>query len=581
MRIKLLNILLLILITFNSDAQIPPPCGITPIVICDQDLDGVVLVDLSEIFPFNFCSITSSEASNYYPLTYYLSEEDALNSANALNAESFFASEYQDIYRRADPINSEEHNVLIAGEPLIIGTAPTANWPTPLFNCEFDDSGFSVFDLYSKSQEIIYEPSDLGNYLTFYETYDDAINLINPLPLEYTNVTPNNQTIFACVSLNPFPVEYNCREIVELDLIVNGSQCEDISVDIVRISAPPRPGFAYSNRLYISNEHTTTVENGNVEFLYGDLLLFQDMSFSSPNLSATPLTNGFSVNFTSLEAGEEVYVDFNFLLPSDVPLGTILSSNATYTTNSTDFNPINNNSSLTLAVVGSYDPNDKMESHGPSLIYDDFINSDEWLYYTIRFQNIGTAEAIFVRIEDELDVQLDERTFQMLRSSHDYSVTRVGNNLEWYFDNINLPAEQDDPAGSVGFVYFRLKPKPGYAIGDIIPNNAAIYFDFNAPIITNTFNTTFVETLSVNELDATQVSVFPNPAEEKVIITVNQNVVKSTDLSLFDIQGKMINVPQKELGNTIELNVSSLNSGLYFVKFRNGNNSFIEKLIVK
>ncbi|MCB0399630.1 MAG: T9SS type A sorting domain-containing protein [Winogradskyella sp.] len=580
MRIKLLNILLLILITFNLDAQGPPPCGITPIVICDEDSDGVVQVNLSEIFPFNFCSIGPDEASNYYPLTYYLSEEDALNSTNALNAESFFASEYQDIYRRADPINSEEHNVLITGEPLIIGTAPTANWPTPLFNCEFDSSGFSVFDLYSKSQEIISEQSDFGYYLTFYETYQDAINLTNPLPLDYTNVTPNNQTIFACVSLNLFPVEYNCREIVELDLIVNSSQCEDISVDIVRISPPPRPGFVYSNRLYVSNEHTTTVENGNVEFLYDDQLLFQDMSFSNPNLSATPLTNGFSVDFTSLEAGEEVYVDLNFLLPSDVPLGTILISNATYTTDSADFNPINNSSILTLSVVGSYDPNDKMESHGPDVIYDDFINSDEWLYYTIRFQNIGTAEAIFVRIEDELDIHLDERTFQMLRSSHDYSVTRVGNNIEWYFDDINLPAEQDDPAGSVGFVYFRIKPKPGYAIGDIIPNTAAIYFDFNTPIITNTFNTSFVETLSDNDFKNIEVHIYPNPSNDKVSIALGENVLNITKVSLLDIQGKTINIPKKEFNNAVELDVSTLNAGLYFIQLSSGNNLIIEKLVI-
>ncbi|MGK0322806.1 MAG: hypothetical protein ACJARX_000779 [Psychroserpens sp.] len=33
----------------------------------------------------------------------------------------------------------------------------------------------------------------------------------------------------------------------------------------------------------------------------------------------------------------------------------------------------------------------------------------------------------------------------MLRSSHDYVVTRTGPNLEWFFEDINLPAKQDEP----------------------------------------------------------------------------------------------------------------------------------------
>ncbi|MFT5847822.1 MAG: hypothetical protein ACJARX_000778 [Psychroserpens sp.] len=38
-------------------------------------------------------------------------------------------------------------------------------------------------------------------------------------------------------------------------------------------------------------------------------------------------------------------------------------------------------------VVGFWDPNDKRESYGSRVNYDAFATSDEYLYYTIRFQN--------------------------------------------------------------------------------------------------------------------------------------------------------------------------------------------------
>ena len=62
---------------------------------------------------------------------------------------------------------------------------------------------------------------------------------------------------------------------------------------------------------------------------------------------------------------------------------------------------------------------------------------------------------------------------------------------------------------------------------------------------------------------------------------MSQNILNTTDISLIDIQGKTINIPKKEFNSTVELDVSSLNAGLYFIQLRNGNNLIIEKLIVE
>ena len=295
----------------------------------------------------------------------------------------------------------------------------------------------------------------------------------------------------------------------------------------------------------------------------------------NPNYTITNTATGFTVDFVNLQPGDSEFIDISITCPVAVELGDIVTNTANYVTDTNDLVPSNNYSTLSEMVVGSWDPNDKMEALGPKVLYDEFVTSDQWLYYTIRFQNLGTFPATFVRIEDELDEQLDETTFQMLRSSHDFVVTRTESSLEWFFDDINLPAEQDDAEGSIGFVYFRIQPKPGYALGDIIPNTAAIFFDFNAPIITNRFETEFVEeTLSVSEFDYNGFSMYPNPT--KGMVSIKLNNITNANLSIYDIQGKLVidrDVTETQL---VELNVSDLQSGLYFVKLNTGSQELVK-----
>ncbi|MFK7782960.1 T9SS type A sorting domain-containing protein, partial [Psychroserpens sp.] len=323
----------------------------------------------------------------------------------------------------------------------------------------------------------------------------------------------------------------------------------------------------------------TNISSGTVEFTHDPLLVYNAVTSVNPNYTITNTTTGFTVDFVNLQPGDVEYIDISITCPVTVALDDIVTNTATYLTDTNDLVASNNYSTLSEVVVGSWDPNDKMESHGPKVLYDEFSTSDEWLYYTIRFQNLGTAEAIFVRIDDELDASLDETSFQMLRSSHDYVVTRTENSLEWFFEDINLPAEQDDAEGSNGFVYFRIKPQAGYGIGDIIPNTAAIYFDFNAPVITNRFETEFVEELlSVSEFDFNGFELYPNPANN--LLNIKLNNITNAKLSIYDIQGKLVfknSISEQEL----ELNVSDLQSGLYFVKLNTDTKEFVKKLIIE
>jgi len=359
--------------------------------------------------------------------------------------------------------------------------------------------------------------------------------------------------------------------------IVNEQSCEDIAVYLIN-QQTPRPGFTHTNFLVIEN--LSVVESsGTVNYTLDEDLLLYSISTGS-NYTATTNAEGFNLDFVNLQPQQSIIVLVTLETPFSVELGALVTNTASYTTTTNDLVADNNISSVTEEVIGSYDPNDKMESHGSDILFDDFAASDEYLYYTIRFQNVGTAEAITVRIEDVLDAQLNESTFQMLRSSHDYVVTRTDNNLVWNFNNINLPAEQDDAEGSNGYVYFKIKPNAGYAIGDVIENSAAIYFDFNAPIITNTFQTEFVETLSVENLEAVNFTIYPNPAKDEVTIQLANSNYESGKISILDIQGKIVLKAINFENQTSTLDISNLESGLYFVELTIGNTATVQKLIV-
>ncbi|MGH1383759.1 T9SS type A sorting domain-containing protein [Kordia sp.] len=366
-------------------------------------------------------------------------------------------------------------------------------------------------------------------------------------------------------------------ETTTIDFPITEQQlCEDVGVTLANYSAPPRPGFTHSNTLYLKNYTATTLNMGTVEVTIDDLLVLGTVVSNDTNHIVTNTATGFTINFTNLQPFEVRDFSIELSCPASIPLDEIVVNTATYIADANDLVSENNMSTLQETVVNSWDPNDITESRGPEIIHPDFT-SEDYLYYTIRFQNLGTAEAINVRIEETLDTQVDETTFQMIASSHAYQVRRINDELVWNFDNINLPAEMFDAEGSNGFVHFKIKPKAGYAIGDIIPGVAGIYFDFNAPVITNIFETEFVEPLSVDELSSTQIKMYPNPVKDILYIKLDKSEL--INIQLIDIHGKQI-LTKTATDKQIELNVSSLKSGIYFLKLSSDTAQLTKKIIV-
>ena len=432
---------------------------------------------------------------------------------------------------------------------------PSVNYGT--FQYQLNDNGITHEITSSDGTFYLYETNTSNSYDFGYALSPQFASQYNVTPANYSNITvPNGSGVvsynFALSARNPYT---------------------DLGV-YVYCPSMPRPGFTYQAHVTITNYGNQTIGAGTVTFTRDNVLTINSIS---PMTGVTPTTNGFTHNFTNLLPGQTRTIVVNMTVPTipTVSLGNWLTNSVTATIPPGDANTYNNDSSNTQIIVGSYDPNDKTESHGPQIQHSTF-NADDYLTYTIRFENTGTAEAINIRVEDILDAKLDETSVKMVASSHPYVLDRVGRNLTWKFGGVNL--EPSIPGNSVighGFIVFQVKPKSGFVIGDVIPNIASIYFDFNPPIVTDPWTTTFVPFLGINTHAFDNFTYHPNPVDHTLMIS-NNSIIETAEIT--SILGQKIRSVKVNALQT-EIDMSGLTSGVYFVKVAAEGNEKTVKVI--
>lgn len=225
--------------------------------------------------------------------------------------------------------------------------------------------------------------------------------------------------------------------------------------------------------------------------------------------------------------------------------------------------------------VGSYDPNDKAaQPAGYGVPH--YIEQNIALDYKIRFQNTGTDTAFNIVILDTLSSYVDIASLQMGASSHAYTWSIEGGHvLRVNFANIMLVDSNANEPLSHGFFRYRIDQKTNNPLGSVIENQAAIYFDYNPPIFTNTtFHTVgenfIASSVSIDKIyqEGVQVTASPNPFVQTTTIKIEGKEYQKLELAVFDISGRTVAQIETAFNHQIELRRGKLEVGIYFYQLK-------------
>lgn len=434
--------------------------------------------------------------------------------------------------------------------------------------CDAQDLPFSFLGLHvginglSTNSSLYTNNNGIYNlYTTFPGVYDLTPNVENPT---YYNIPPITSVVSAIDG---------STATANICITANGVH-PDLEVVLVPIT-PARPGFDATYKIVYKNKGNQTL-SGTITFNYNDAVL----DFISSTVTPSAQTTGvITWNFTNLHPFENRTIGFvlNVNSPVETPsvnIGTVLNFTTIISPIVGDELPADNTFVYNQTVVGSYDPNDITCLQGANVSPSQIGN---FLHYVINFENTGSYYAENVVVQDIIDAsKYDISSLQILNASHTMEAKVNGNKAEFVFKNINLAATSGNPpVGGHGNVLFKIRTKTNLGTNDFVSKSAKIYFDYNAPIDTNIAQTTFTTlSNSVNVAD-NSITVYPNPTKSLINITSHETI---ESVELYDIQGRIL---EKSFQNsdTVSLDISNRQNGIYFIKITSEKGSKVEKIV--
>ncbi|MBV7268507.1 T9SS type B sorting domain-containing protein [Winogradskyella luteola] len=230
------------------------------IIQCDEDgiPEGFTVFN---IHPF-IEEITANAADR--SIAFYLSQSDAENEENEINAdafENFFNP--QIVYARVT--NTNTGCVSFSEVSLEVSTTASNNASISVCDDDGTEDGIATFDL-SNTNPIVLAGAPAGLDLQYYETYTDALLETNPLGSNYTNTTPYGQTIYgrvensnACYGISE--IELTVFELPDIETEFETLYCLNLSPQTIVLDAgitndsPSNYLFEWS-----TGEDTATIE---------------------------------------------------------------------------------------------------------------------------------------------------------------------------------------------------------------------------------------------------------------------------------------------------------------------------------
>jgi uncharacterized repeat protein (TIGR01451 family) len=446
------------------------------------------------------------------------------------------------------------------------------------FNCIASVEGEIYYDAFNNCQNFNEPPTanslisfDNGQHLQFtnsigvYNAFlDSGPHTIEPLPT-FPYWFSNCQTLPMNLSAPAYPNTSMGNDLA-LALLPN---VEDVV--IWNHNYPMRPGFDGQTVIQLQNLSTVQA-NGTLRIDYPDSI------FTYLNATPQPDTVGVGYlawNYVNIPLFSQNNFNIMWNIPISIPINTPFNFDITAGNLMTDTTPANNVINYSGLINGSFDPNDKQVSPagiGP----EGFISQqDSLLTYLVRYQNTGTDTAFTVKIEDIIDDELNLASISIDFATHPYSVELKNRKLVVTFSNILLPDSGTNYANSMGAIQYSIKLKPNLFPGTEIKNVAAIYFDFNAPVITNTVTNTIEWATSVTQSNTpTELPIlkaYPNPFGNTLHLEWNYTE-PLLSLTIWNLQGQKVgdftSLTKGNLSGKVDLGTqsASLPNGIYFLK---------------
>ncbi|MBK7887450.1 MAG: T9SS type A sorting domain-containing protein [Bacteroidetes bacterium] len=348
---------------------------------------------------------------------------------------------------------------------------------------------------------------------------------------------------------------------------------EDVCITITPLGNF-RSGFAASYMINYGNYGNTTVSP--TVYFYP----YNNVTFQSATVTPSQIFPDSVIwNLPALTPFQTGSIIVTVNVNPGLPIGTLINSSAHIEPYATDDNPSCNNSNWEVYTTGSFDPNDILVSEDTLTTMQ--LSNAPWLDYIIRFQNTGNDTAFTVKILNPIDTnKLNLSTFEFTNASHPVNLNWINyqRNMEFKFENILLVDSNTNEPLSHGFVRYRIQPKTNLSAGDSITNFAAIYFDFNEPVITNTAKTIIILPTGIASASPAsgKLHVFPNPAENAINISGIQLENGKSRLRLTDIYGKLI-IEKTISTSTTTLETNQLSNGVYLIQSGGGRATFVKQ----
>lgn len=341
------------------------------------------------------------------------------------------------------------------------------------------------------------------------------------------------------------------------------TSAQDLQVFITPIS-PFRPGFPVRYDVLCRNVGTS-VTDASISVMLDDGLTLDSASTAPGTVVGNTVTWPLGPMHPLQNIALTVYCTQSV---ADT-LGSPVTTTAEILPLAGDLVPQDNSVTANDQVVGSFDPNDILVDPA-EILTEDVVDAS--LDYIIRFQNTGTDTAFTVAIENPLPAHAHLSSFEVIGSSHPMTLMYYDfdRKMRFQFNHILLPDSNTNELLSHGYVRYRLKPQPYLTAGDTIRNVAAIFFDHNAPVITNTATTAIIEpnvpTGELSHIDQVQFTLFPNPVNAALTICTPEDL-RGAELLLRDALGRIVLAGRITTAAQV-VDLSRFGAGLYHLSLR-------------